>query len=157
MILVAYYSRSGKTKLAAEDIARRLNADTERIMDKTDRSGLMGFLHAGRDAMRDIPTQIEKSEKDPSVYDTVVIGMPVWAGNITPPIKAYLVRHKDSFKQIAFFTTAFFEKPEKFIDKLENIIGKKFVCFTGFAGKEFKPKLKDAYEHKLSVFVSKIQ
>jgi menaquinone-dependent protoporphyrinogen IX oxidase len=42
-------------------------------------------------------------KKDPSKYDLVVIGSPVWAFHIPPFTKAYLKKNK--FNKVAFFCT----------------------------------------------------
>ncbi len=46
-ILVAYYSKTGNTKRAAEDIAKSLGADLEEIKDKRNRKGFGRGLRAG--------------------------------------------------------------------------------------------------------------
>ena len=50
-VLVAFYSRTGSTKLVAEAIAQALNADVEEIKDKKDRNGIFGFLKSGYEAV----------------------------------------------------------------------------------------------------------
>ena len=83
-ILVAYFSPTGTTKRAAQDIAKALEADLYEIspetpytsgdlnwMDKHSRSTVeMNYL-ASRPAMAgDVP--------DVSGYDTVFLGFPIW-------------------------------------------------------------------------------
>jgi len=45
--LVAYYSRTGNTKKVAVEIAKNLKADIDEIIDKKDRSGMIGWIIGG--------------------------------------------------------------------------------------------------------------
>ena len=83
-ILVAYFSPTGTTKRAAQDIAKALEADLYEIrpktpytsgdlnwMDKHSRSTVEMNAPASRPAMAgDVP--------DVSGYDTVFLGFPIW-------------------------------------------------------------------------------
>lgn len=54
--LVVYYSRTGKTRLVAGKVAELLGGDLVEIREAKDRSGLRGWLGAGRDTLGDRPT-----------------------------------------------------------------------------------------------------
>ena len=75
--LIAYYSRTGTTKLVAEELAKQLNSDVEAIIDTVDRKGVLGWLRSGRDGLGKRLTTIEKTGKDLSSYDVVVVGTPI--------------------------------------------------------------------------------
>ena len=102
--LVAFYSRDGNTKRVAEIIAKALNADIDEIKDKKSRKGIIGFLRAGYDATRGKTTEINFS-KNPADYDVVILGGPVWNGRVTPTVRTYLLKNRDSVKKAAFFVT----------------------------------------------------
>jgi len=102
--LIAFYSRDGHTKRAAEIIAKGLSADIDEIEDKKSRKGIIGFLRAGYDATRGKTTEINFS-KNPANYDVVIVGSPVWNGRVTPAIRTYLLKNRNSIKKIAFFVT----------------------------------------------------
>ncbi|USS39877.1 flavodoxin [Thermococcus aggregans] len=121
--LVVFYSRRGTTKRVAQEIAKALNADVDEVIDKKPRKGILGFLRAGYDATRGKTTEIE-FEKDPSKYDLVVIGTPVWNGRVTPAIRTYLLQNKDKIKNAAFFCT-FAGRAGKCLEQMEKILGKK--------------------------------
>ncbi len=92
-ILVAFYSKTGNTRTVAVRIAKELGADTDEItFDEKEFRG----------PMTKAPGDI-KFNKDPSGYDMVVIGSPVWGFNIPAPTKSYLMKNK--FKKTAFFCT----------------------------------------------------
>ena len=75
--LVVYYSRKGRTKKVAETISNIISCDIEEIADTKDRTGLLGYIHSGRQAMKKKLTAIKNTEKEPSKYDLVIIGTPV--------------------------------------------------------------------------------
>jgi menaquinone-dependent protoporphyrinogen IX oxidase len=89
-ILVAYYSRTGTTKKVGDAIAEKFNADVEDIKDTVDRSGAKGYLVSGRDAMKRKLTKLEPIKFNPKEYDLVIIGTPIWAWNMSVPIRTYL-------------------------------------------------------------------
>ncbi|MCK4601626.1 MAG: NAD(P)H-dependent oxidoreductase [Phycisphaerae bacterium] len=88
-ILVVYYSRTGKTRMVAERLAALLGADIEEIREQKDRSGALHFLGACKDTLLNRPARLA-SEHSVEGRSTVVIGMPVWAGRVPPPVRAYL-------------------------------------------------------------------
>ncbi|GAG62004.1 unnamed protein product, partial [marine sediment metagenome] len=104
-ILVAFYSRSGKTKKVAKAISDILKCDKEEIFDIKSREGILGFLSAGTDANFRRLTAIKEIKNTPSLYDLVIIGTPIWSSNISTPIRTYLFLYKEEFKKLAFFCT----------------------------------------------------
>jgi len=104
-VLVAYYTRTGNTEKVAVEMAKALGADAEAIIDKKSRKGPIGWLSAGKDSTKKIPADIEEPKKDPTWYDLVVIGTPVWAWTVSAPVLAYLNRFSGKFPEVAFFLT----------------------------------------------------
>lgn len=157
MILIAYYSLTGRTERVAEEIVSKLKSDVEKIIDKKKRKGLFGFLFAGRDAFRERLTEIEKPSKDPSKYDLVILGTPVWAGNITPALRTYLNLFKGSFKKLAFFTTSGGRDYGKLSEKVANITGIKPMSYAGFSKKELHQKNRKIFDEKLVEFLKELK
>jgi flavodoxin len=155
-ILVVYYSRTGNTKKVAEDIAKSLNADIEQLIDKKDRSGAGGYLIGGKDAMNENLTELEPVARDSSKYDVTVIGTPVWCWDMTPAIRTYILAQKNSFKEIAFFTTAGGTKPDKIVKKMEALSGKNAKTSAGFLESDLEEKNKSHYTETISAFVEQI-
>jgi len=104
-VLVVYYSRTGNTRRAAEIIAARLGAETEEIIDHRSRDGPIGWLLAGRDGGRKNLTEIEPPRQDPSGYDLVVVGTPVWNDNVSAPVRTYLNGYAAKCGRLAVFIT----------------------------------------------------
>lgn len=124
--LVAFYSLHGHAKIIGEKIARILEADVEEIIDKKDRSMLSTwFISASNEELR-TPTRIQKPQKDPSQYDLVIVGTPIWDG-ITPAVRKYLQTNKGKFKKVGFFST-FGASPENAFYVMSEIINRKPVA-----------------------------
>lgn len=102
-ILVAYYSKTGNTERVAKEIAVRLGADIEKITDLKKRSGILGYIFGGRDAMKKRPTEIGELQKNPAEYDLIIMGSPVWSWNATPAITTYINKTRGRIKNAAFF------------------------------------------------------
>jgi len=123
--LLVYYSRTGHTKKIAEEISKELQCDTDEIIDTVNRSGPGGFLTCGRQATKKELTKIEPAKKDPSQYDIVIIGTPVWALTMSSPVRTYIVENKDKLKRVAFFCTLGGIGVESVFHDLEDLSGKK--------------------------------
>jgi len=87
-ILVSFYTRTHKTEKVAKELAKKLKADIDQILDIKDYSGIIGFIKAGYAAFSKKTTNIQTS-KDPGDYDLVIICSPVWSATIPPAIRTY--------------------------------------------------------------------
>ena len=104
--LVVYYSRGGNTRQVAQEIAAAAGADSEELVEEgVNRGGVLGWILAGRDGARKAQSRIMETSRDPSVYDLIFIGSPVWAGNLAQAVRAYLTANKLAGKKAALFCT----------------------------------------------------
>jgi len=102
--LLVFYSRTGTTKKIAELITTEINCEYEEIFDTKKRKGLIiGFLKSGYAATREKLTIIKKIQKDPKLYETIILGTPIWNMRMTPAIRTYITENKNRFKSVAFF------------------------------------------------------
>lgn len=127
-ILVVYYSRSGFTRKVAEAIAAACNADLEEIRDLGSRGGFWGYLHSVREALSRKPAPIVAPARDPSGYDLIVLGTPVWTGKVSSPMRAYVAKLGVSFKAIAVFCTLGGSGADKTLHELAALCGKTAVA-----------------------------
>lgn len=99
--LVVWYSNSGTTTLLAERIARELGAELEAIEETKPRPKLLVDGQATPEGGRAMPgasfaamlglgSAIRECRTDPSQYDLVVVGTPVWVRALTPAVRSYL-------------------------------------------------------------------
>lgn len=123
---IFYYSKTGKNKELANILSKKSNSEMEEIVDKKNRNGILGFLRSGFDAFTKKLTEINNLKLDPSNFDHIIIGTPVWAGNITPAIRTFLIKYKESIKNYSVISvSAFGEKNLKIVNDLEKILNKK--------------------------------
>jgi flavodoxin len=103
--LVVYYSRSGNTRRVAEMLIRKLGADSEELVDRNVRGGLIGWLKSGRDAVKGKETELAPLKRRPKEYDLILVGTPVWASHPTPAVITFLKSHDLTGKRVALFCT----------------------------------------------------
>jgi flavodoxin len=149
-ILTTYYSKTGNTKKIAKKISEILKTDIDEIIDKTDRKGIKGWIFGGRDAMREKDTEIKYS-KDPSKYDIVIIGTPVWAFTLTPAVRTYFKENNaNKLKNVAFFYTCG-GTPGKTLAEMEKL-SKKPIATLDIRDKEI-----NSFDIKIKNFCEEIK
>jgi len=151
--LVVYYSKTGVTRRAAVAISRMLGSDIEEIVDLKDRGGIIGWLTGGRDSCLKNPTEIKRPKKDPSKYNLVIIGTPVWAFTLTPAVRTYLNKRRTRLKKIAFFCTND-GSPGNTFKAMEELCKKKPVAALSLSTKDMRS---GEYFDKIRKYVSKIK
>ena len=116
--LIIYYSRSGKTKLISETMAKNINADILEIKDPKDRSGWWGFMISGLDAFRHVHTPIEPEKPNIAPYSVIIVATPIWSWNVSTPIHTLFEKNSFDGKKLILLTTANIHimKYEKFGD-----------------------------------------
>ncbi|HPI67406.1 MAG TPA: flavodoxin [bacterium] len=154
-ILIAYYSKTGKTERVAKDLAEGLNADIEKIIDQKNRQGIWGYISGGRDALKKRLTEIGPITKNPADYDLIILGMPVWGWNLTPALRTYLLENKDKIKDYAFFVTSGNTEADKMIKYFQEIMSKEAKALVGFNEKELTNQ--KIYQEKINDFITKIK
>jgi flavodoxin len=154
-ILIVYYSRSGNTERVAKDIAVRLGADVEQVTDKKNRAGFLGYFASGKDAVKENLTEIGLVKKNPAEYDIVIFGTPMWAGNITPALRTYIMQKKTMLKKVAWFITAGGSSDMRVVAHMEKATGIVALAHAGFNGYDLRNE--KAYNEKLSTFVEHIR
>lgn len=126
--LILYYSRNGHTKKVAEAISNSFKCDIEEVIDQKNRKGILGWIFAGRDATLGNLTKINDLSYDVSAYDTIIIGTPVWAGNMAPAIRTMILQYEEQFKNVAFFCTEGGSGGERAIKKMEKLAEKNAIA-----------------------------
>jgi hypothetical protein len=71
--------------MVAEALAAELICDAEEIVATESRVGLVGIMRSLIEALRQRPAQIAAVRFNPSSYDLVIIGTPVWAWSVSSP------------------------------------------------------------------------
>jgi flavodoxin len=122
--LIVFYSRSGTTRRIAKALSTALECGIEEIAESTPRNGFIGYCRSVIEARRKSTPDILPTRNDPSSFDLVVIGTPVWAWSVASPVRAYLAANKDRFPDVAFFCTLGGNGSETVFAQMQAIIGK---------------------------------
>jgi flavodoxin len=153
-ILIVYYSRTSNTRKVAEEIQNNLDCDIEEIIDTQNRSGILKYITSGFQASRRKLTILENIKNDPASYDLLVIGTPVWAGNISTPIRTYIHQNQAKFNNVAFFCTAGGSRFDGTFSEMTELSGTSPIARIGLTAKEVKD---ESYKTKITEFIKKIQ
>jgi len=122
--LVVYYSRTGTTKKVAQALCNFLGSDIEEIAPMRKYSGLFGFFRAGYEATRKKLPNIHEVKNNPSQYDVVILGTPVWGSTLASPLRTYVSKYAEDFKKVSFFLTKGGEGQTRTFAELEGLCGK---------------------------------
>ena len=86
MFAVAYYTRSGHTKVLAEQLARELGAEPREIRGERD----YGHLAMRFGALLNMYFRIKPMDLDFSSFELVVLCTPIWFGRPACPFRTFL-------------------------------------------------------------------
>jgi hypothetical protein len=110
--------------MVAEALAAELKCDAEEIVATKSRAGFVGIMRSLIEAMRRRPAQIATARFNPSSYDLVVIGTPVWAWSVSSPIRGYMIDNSNNLPQVAFFCTLQHRGDEAKFAQMQDFAGK---------------------------------
>ncbi|TWI46802.1 flavodoxin-like protein [Pseudoduganella flava] len=122
--LIVYFSRSGYTRRVAEAIAAGCAADIEELRPLRDYQGIGGYLRAALDTLRLRTPELQPLTHDPSAYQLVLVGTPVWAGHVPAPVYSFLSHHGAQCRRLAAFCTMGGSGGDKVLDKIAELAGK---------------------------------
>ena len=156
--LIVYYTLEGNTHYAAKKIASLLDADVLRVKPvKTyPRKGFRKFLWGEKSAFMAETPELEPYTFDASAYDRIVFGFPVWAGNVTPPLRTFIKENDLSGKRFAAFACQSGAGAEKAFEKLKTALGiRELDAELVLIDPKAKPDPKN--EKKISGFCGKLK
>lgn len=152
--LVAYYSWTGHTRQVAEAIADALGADIEQIREVCPREGWIAYFRSAWEVLRGRMAPIEPPEKDPSGYDLVVIGTPVWAGRVSSPMRAYIAQLSSRFARTALFCSQGSASGDEALNQAAELCGKAPVATLSVSERELRS---GTFRGKVADFVKALQ
>lgn len=98
-----YYSLNGHTQFIAQKMSKQLDCTTIRLKLQKEFSQTSKFLQyfwAGKSAaFRDKP-ELANKPIDLTQFDTLIIATPVWAGNISSPVRSFLSSYAIEGKRV---------------------------------------------------------
>ncbi|MGZ7108728.1 MAG: flavodoxin family protein, partial [Methanobacterium sp.] len=137
----------------AEEIKNSLDCDIEEIIDTQNRSGPLGYMRSGRDASRGKLTILKDIINDPSQYDLLIIGTPLWAWHVSTPVRTYIHNNQANFNNVAFFCTAGGKGFDGAFNDMEELSGKSTLATLGVREKEIKD---ESYKSKVAEFTKNL-
>lgn len=125
--LIVYYSLEGNTEYAAGRIASGLDADLLRIepVKAYPSGGFKKFFFGGKSAVMAERPKLQPYDFRPEAYGRIIFGFPVWAGNVTPPIRTFVGENLGALKdkRIAAFACQSGAGAPKAFGKLKACLG----------------------------------
>lgn len=123
--IIVYYSMEENTDYAAKMIAKNLAADLLRIYPKRayPSKGFRKFLWGGKSAVMAQKPALEPYDFKLDEYERIIIGFPVWASNVAPPIRTFIGDNDLRGKHISAFACESGSGAEKAFEKLKTASG----------------------------------
>lgn len=103
-----YYSIDGHTHLVAQKMGKRLDCPVIRLQLQQEFSTTSKFLKyfwAGKSSVFHDKPELANEMIDLTSIDTLVIATPVWAGNLSSPVRSFLARYAPEGKQVYLVAT----------------------------------------------------
>ena len=157
---IVYYSMNGNTAMVAGKLAKGLSADLIEIKpEKTyPDKGFKKFLWGGKSAVMAETPKLMPYAFIADNYDLIVFGFPVWAANVTPPIRSFVKENQSALhgKEIAAFACQSGTGAEKAFRKLLECLGQeKLEASMILIDPKDRPKPEN--DQKVDDFIRKIQ
>ena len=125
--MIVYYSMNGNTDYAARKIARQLGATLLRVepVKAYPDKGFRKFFWGGKSAVMAETPELQAYRFDPRAFERVIFGFPVWAGNVTPPLRTFIRDNRAALqgKSLAAFACQSGAGAEKAFEKLKACLG----------------------------------
>lgn len=137
--LVVYYSLHGHTRRIAQEIADACNADLEELSERHPRSGVLGSLRSGIEALLGAAPPLRPLMHEPRPDDLVVIGTPIWVWNMASPVRSFLQSHHAALGRVAFFCTCGGSGQAKVFHDMQGLCGHAPVATLGLTEKRRAP------------------
>jgi flavodoxin len=127
--LVVYYSFEGNTRYIAERIASAAGADMQELKPVNDipSKGFMKYVWGGRAVFKKQAPELQPLGKDPSSYDVVFLGTPVWAFTFAPALRTFFDICRLQGKKVALFCCCGGSKGKTFERMRERLEGNRIL------------------------------
>ena len=155
--IIVYYSLEGNTDFAAKKIAGLLGCDTLRLDPEKvyPTGGFKKFLWGGKSAVMAETPPLKPYKFDAAQYDRIIFGFPVWASNITPPLRTFIKENDLSRKKFAAFACQSGNGAEKAFSKLSALLARSLDATAILIDPKARPN--SANDDKINEFCSKLR
>lgn len=127
---IYYFTRTGRSREIAEELARRHGVSAEKIDDRRDWDGKENYRKAAEMAMNGESVPIEYSRPGPEENDIAVV-CPLWAGAVPPAINTFA--DEVGKERITLLVTSISSKllKREGYKKVVDVVGKEISCPEG--------------------------
>ncbi len=133
---IVYFSYDGSTRVAAEILAEKMNADIFELEEiKTRSHKPSAFMGAAFAALLGRKSRLKNTyAKEMTDYERIYIGTPIWANRCAPAVNTFVCKADLAGKDIVVFTLQADGAPErsKSAERLHKTIEKKGAVVADF-------------------------
>ena len=137
-VLCVYYSRTGKTRAAMEEVSAALGGELVELDDGVNRAGVLGAARSCLDAVRKSTRFLKPfaAKGEVKTYDLVVIGTPVWAGRCSSVVREFLKKYGRDCRRVAYVITrgTAKERYEQVYDQMDRYTAAPHVAAVSLKG-----------------------
>ncbi|MCW4051275.1 MAG: hypothetical protein NWE89_16240 [Candidatus Bathyarchaeota archaeon] len=123
--LIVYFTRTGNTKKIVDILQKELEGDVETVTEESSRQGILGWLKSGGQGGSKADIPINPLKAAPSDYELVVMASPVWAGNMSAPMRAFIKKYKETLPKTAVFLTRDSPDVSEAFTDIDELLSKK--------------------------------
>ena len=104
-ILIVYYSLTGNTQFIAEALRDTIEADILELKPIKELKAGSGtrFMWGGYQSTMKKTPKLMDFDINPLEYDLIILGTPVWAWSISPPMRSFLSKFDLTGKNVALW------------------------------------------------------
>jgi hypothetical protein len=137
---IAAYSVSGHTRDAAERLTRNLGetATYEEIRPSQPPRGFFGYLRMGWGTLSGASWPIETPQPHREGCALLVVGTPIWAGRLPPPVREYLLKAGRSYPTVTALITHGGSSPARVVAMIGEAAGKGVAASVGISDEDRK-------------------
>lgn len=128
--VLIYYSLDGHTHFIAQKMSRQLQCPTIRLKLEQEFSSTNTFLKffwAGQSSVFRTKPPLANKTIDLSSYDTLIIATPVWAGNLSSPVRSFLAKYAIEGKQVFLVASNSGGSCEKCFKSMRKLLSKSTI------------------------------
>ena len=103
--LIVYYSLTGNTQFIAEALRDSIEADILELKPIKELKADKGsrFMWGGYQSKMKKKPKLKDFDINPLEYDLIILGTPVWAWNISPPMRSFVSKFDLTGKNVALW------------------------------------------------------
>ena len=130
--IIIYYSLEGNTDFIALKIAQMTGADVVRLVPQKEypKGNFKKFFWGGKSVLFNEKPKLTNKEINLSLYDTMIIGTPVWSGTFAPPIMTFFTDYRFQDKKVFLFACHSGGGAQKCFEKIKKRVNGNTVIDT---------------------------